>query len=84
VVPNLKNPTQYKISIPTLYWKYVTQDKLLFKRYLHAYIKRNHPDLKVSEIVKGKILCIRRDKDEERKASYTPKKKRLGEGSFKS
>jgi hypothetical protein len=80
----MKTATQYVISIPTLYWKYATQNKLLFKRYLHAYIKRNHPDLKVSEVVKGKILCIRRDKDEERQASYTPTKKRPGEGRTKS
>jgi hypothetical protein len=80
----MKNATQYAISIPTLYWKYAIQDKLLFKRFLHAYIKRNHPELKVSEIAKGKILCIRRDMDEERQASYTPTKKRPREGRAKS
>lgn len=80
----MKTTTNYVISIPALYWKFATQDKLLFKRYLHAYIKRNHPDLKVSEIVKGKILCTRRDKDEERQAPYTPTKKRPGEGRTQS
>jgi hypothetical protein len=80
----MKNAILYTVSIPTMYWSFARKDKLLFKRYLHAYIRRNHPDLKVSEIVKGKVICIRRGTDEEREATYTPTKKRPGEGRVKS
>jgi hypothetical protein len=79
----MKNVIQYTVSIPTMFWS-ARKNKLLFKRYLHAYIRRNHPDLKVTEIVKGEVICIRRGTDEERKATYTPTKKRPGEGRVKS
>jgi hypothetical protein len=80
----MKNTIQYKISVPMMYWTFAKKDKLLFKRYLHAYIRRNHPDLKVTEIVKGKIICTRRGTDEEWEATYTPTKRRPGESRTKS
>jgi hypothetical protein len=84
VVVPMKNTNQYTLRIPTMYWSFARKDKLLFKRYLHAYIRRNHPDLQVTEIVEGKIICIRRNPDEERKAPYTPTKRRPGESRTKS
>jgi hypothetical protein len=80
----MKKAIQYTVAIPTMYWKFALRDKMLFKRYLQTYIKKNHPDLKVSEIVKGKVICTRRDLDEERKATYTPAKRRPGEGRAQS
>lgn len=82
VVP-MKNAIEYTVRIPTMYWSFARKDKLLFKRYLHAYIRRNYSDLQVTKIVGGKIICIRRNSDEERKATYTPTKRRPGESRAK-
>jgi hypothetical protein len=80
----MKQPIKYPVTVPIYIQKMLKKDKLLFKRYLHAYIKKNHPDLIVLEVAGGKIFCIRRDEDEERKATYTPPKRRPGESRTKS
>jgi hypothetical protein len=80
----MKQPIKYPLTIPCFIWKLAKRDKLLFKRYLHAYLKRNHPELKIVEINNSQIKCIRREEDEEREATYTPPKRRPGESRIKS
>jgi hypothetical protein len=74
----------YPVTIPVYIWKTAAIDKLLFKRYLHAYLKKNHPEFKLAEIHKGQIKCIRSEGDEARKETYTTTKRRPGESRSKS